>query len=69
MKTMMKKLLAGAAVAASLFSLSAPASATLTNWYLDTDGAGGAAPVQVQDYWIVTGIVVCQQYVFQPQPF
>jgi len=55
MKTMMKKLLAGAAVAASLFSLSAPASATLTNWYLDTDGVGGNAPVLVQDYLDLVG--------------
>lgn len=56
MKTMMKKLLAGAAVAASLFSLSAPASATLTDWYLNTSGVGGvASAIQVQDYIDLTG--------------
>jgi hypothetical protein len=53
--TMIKKSLIGAAVAASLFALSAPASATLSNWYLDTDGAGGNASVQVGDYLDLTG--------------
>ncbi len=53
---MMKKTLISAAVAASLFALSAPASATLTNWYIDTDGAGGNAPVLVQDYLDLTGV-------------
>lgn len=52
---MMKKTLISAAVAASLFALSAPASATLTNWYLDTDGAGGNAPVLVGDWVDLTG--------------
>jgi len=51
-----KKLLAGAAIATSLFALSAPASATLTNWYIDTDGAGSNAPVLVQDYLDLTGV-------------
>lgn len=52
---MFKKLLVGAAVATSLFALSAPASATLTNWYLDTDGAGVNAPVLIEDYLDLTG--------------
>lgn len=52
---MIKKTLVSAAVAASLFALSAPASATLINWYIDTDGAGGNAPVQVHDYLDLTG--------------
>lgn len=53
---MLKKFLAGAALAASLFTLSTPASATLTNWFLDTDGAGGNAAVQVNDWLDLTGI-------------
>ncbi len=52
---MIKKTLVSAAVAASLFALSAPASATLTNWYIDTDGAGGNAPVLVSDYLDLVG--------------
>jgi len=52
---MLKKTLISAAVAASLFALSAPASATLTNWYVDTDGAGGNAPVLVHDYLDIVG--------------
>ncbi|MHB1174857.1 MAG: PEP-CTERM sorting domain-containing protein [Sulfuriferula sp.] len=41
-------LVSGLAVAGS-------ANATLTNWYLDTDGAGGNAPVLVQDYVDLNG--------------
>jgi hypothetical protein len=52
---MMKKLLSSAALAASLFALSAPASATLTNWFIDTDGPGGNAAVQVSDWLDLTG--------------
>lgn len=53
---MMKKVLASVAVAASLFALSVPASAAiLTNWYIDTDGAGGNAPVQVANYLDLNG--------------
>lgn len=52
---MMKKTLTSAALAASLFALSAPASAYLTNWYVDTDGAGGNAPVFVADYLDLVG--------------
>lgn len=54
MKTM-KKLLAGAAVAASLFSLAAPASATLTNWYVNTSGGGFAGATHVNDYLDLNG--------------
>jgi hypothetical protein len=52
---MIKKALLGAALAASLFALSTPASATLTNWYIDTDGAGGNAAVLVSDFLDLTG--------------
>ncbi|TAM52165.1 MAG: PEP-CTERM sorting domain-containing protein [Burkholderiaceae bacterium] len=55
MKTL-KRLLAGVAVAASLFSLSAPASATLTDWYLNSSGVGGVgSAVLVHDYLDLTG--------------
>ena len=50
------KALLTAAVTAGMLALSAPASATLTNWYVDTDGAGGNAPVLVRDYLDLTGI-------------
>ena len=42
-------LVSGLAVAGS-------ANATLTNWYLDTDGAGGNAPTLVKDYADLTGV-------------
>ncbi len=54
MKTM-KRLLAGAAVAASLFSLAAPASATLTNWFINTNGTGSGSAVSVHDYLALSG--------------
>lgn len=54
-KIMIKKSLMSAALAASMLVLSAPASATLTNWYVDTDGAGGNAAVAVQDYLDLNG--------------
>lgn len=53
---MIKKALFSAVMAASLFALSAPASATLTNWFLDTDGPGGNAKVLVKDYLDLTGV-------------
>jgi len=44
------------AIAAGLV-LTAPASATLTNWYVDTDGAAAVSgKVLVQDYLDLTGI-------------
>jgi hypothetical protein len=53
---MIKKFLVGAAMAASMFAMSAHASATLTNWYIDTDGAAGAAgKVKVTDYLDLNG--------------
>lgn len=52
---MLKKTLISAAVTASLFALSAPASATLTNWYLDTNGAAAGGLVQVGDWVDLTG--------------
>ncbi len=55
---MIKKSLISAAVAASLFALSSAASANptpLSNWYIDTDGAGGNAPVLVLDYLDLVG--------------
>jgi len=52
---MFKKSFAGAAVAVSLFAVSLPASATLTNWYVDTDGVGGNAAVLVSDYLDLVG--------------
>lgn len=69
MKTMMKKLLAGAAVAASLFGLSVPASATLTNWFIDTDGPGGNAPVLVHDYLDLTGTAYVHNTFSSPTNF
>lgn len=54
---MFKKALSSAIVATSLFALSAPSSATLTNWYIDTDGPGVvASKILVQDYLDLTGV-------------
>ena len=39
----------------SALAAAGSANATLTNWYLDTDGAGGNAPVLVKDYIDLTG--------------
>ena len=44
-----------AAVTAGLLVLSAPASATLTNWFIDTDGPGGNPKVLVNDYLDLNG--------------
>ena len=44
-----------AAVTAGLLVLSAPASATLTNWVIDTDGPGGNPKVLVNDYLDLNG--------------
>ncbi len=40
----------------SALAAAGSANATLTNWYLDTDGAGGNAPVLIDDYVDLTGI-------------
>lgn len=37
------------------FAAAGSAHATLTNWYLDSDGVGGAAAVQVSDYVDLNG--------------
>ena len=52
---MMKKTLVAAALVGSMFTLSASAE-TLTNWYIDTDGAGGDAPTLVVDYLDLVGV-------------
>lgn len=54
---MIKKSLISAAVAASMFALSSTASAAyLTNWYIDPDGAAGAAgKTQVAEYLNIQG--------------
>lgn len=57
---MIKKLLSSAALAAGLFTMAAPASAALTNWYIDTDGAGGNAPVLVVNYLDLVGTAFVQ---------
>ena len=44
-----------AAITAGLLVLSAPASATLTNWFIDTDGPGGLPKVLVSDYLDLVG--------------
>lgn len=66
---MIKKALFGAAVAASLFALSAPASATLTNWYIDTDGPGGNPKVLVSDYLDLTGVAYVHNTFTTPTTF
>lgn len=53
---MLKKLLGAAAIATSLFAVSSVASATtLSNWFIDTDGAGGNKAVKVFDYLDLNG--------------
>ncbi|WP_394788231.1 flocculation-associated PEP-CTERM protein PepA [Rhodoferax sp.] len=52
---MIKKSLMSAALAASMFALSAPASATLSNWYLDADAGGSGAGVVVKNYVDLNG--------------
>lgn len=52
---LVKNLLASVALASAL-GVAGSANATLTNWYLDTDGSGGNAPVLVQDYIDLTGV-------------
>lgn len=49
-----KSTLAALAVVSGL-AAAGTANATLTNWYLDTDGAGGNASTLVQDYVDLTG--------------
>lgn len=59
--TMIKKSLISAAVAASLFALSSAASAApMSNWFIDTDGIGGNAPVMVQNYLDLVGTAFVQ---------
>ncbi|BBP05657.1 hypothetical protein TPL01_17740 [Sulfuriferula plumbiphila] len=53
MKTIKSTLAALAAV--SGLAVAGNANATLTNWYLDTDGAGGHAPTLVKDWVDLTG--------------
>lgn len=53
MKTLKNCVMALASVAA--IAASGSASATLTNWFLDTDGAGGNAAIQVTDYIDLNG--------------
>ncbi len=50
-----KNLFVSLAVVSAL-GAAAPANATLTNWYLDTDGVGGNAAVLVEDYVDLTGV-------------
>ncbi|WP_210544169.1 PEP-CTERM sorting domain-containing protein [Rhodoferax sp. PAMC 29310] len=51
-----KKTLLGAALALGLSVAALPASATLTNWYIDTDGAGVVSDkVLVKDYLDLIG--------------
>ena len=53
---MLKKFLAGAAIATSLLAVSNTASATvLTNWFIDTDGAGANPAVLVNNYLDLNG--------------
>jgi len=51
---MMKKTIFGTTLFGCMFAMSAHA-ATLTNWYIDTDGAGGNAPELVIDYLDLVG--------------
>jgi hypothetical protein len=69
MRLTIKRLLAGVAVAASFFSLSAPASATLTNWYLNTSGTGFAGAVLVKDYIDLTGTAYAHNAYTSPTTF
>jgi len=61
---MIKKLLSGVAVAASLLALAAPASATptpLTNWKLDSNGSSTAGGlITVAQYLDITGTAFVQ---------
>jgi len=66
---MIKKSLMSAALAATMLALSAPASATLTNWYIDTDGAGGNAPQLVNDYVDLTGRAYVHNTFTSPNSF
>ncbi len=51
---LLKKYLAAVAVISAL-GVSGSANATLTNWYVDSDGAGANAPVLVSDYLDLNG--------------
>jgi len=52
---LLKKCLAVAAVVSAL-GVTGSANATLTNWYVDTDGVGGNAATLVNDYLDLTGV-------------
>jgi hypothetical protein len=68
MKTF-KKTLAALAVASGMV-VAGSAHATLTNWFLDTDGAGGInAPVLVQDYVDLTGTAYVHNTFSNPTTF
>lgn len=68
---MLKKTLISAAVTASLFALSVPASAdTLTNWFLDTNSSSNAGGlISVQDYLDLTGIAYVHNNFTSPSTF
>ena len=67
MKTF-KKTLAALAIASGMV-VAGSAHATLTNWYLDTDGAGGNAPVLVNDYVDLTGTAYVHNTFSSPTAF
>ena len=67
MKTF-KKTLAALAIASGMV-VAGSAHATLTNWYLDTDGAGVNAPVLVNDYVDLTGIAYVHNTFSSPTAF
>lgn len=52
--TIIKKTLAALTTVAAL-TAAGTANATLTNWYIDSDGAGAGAAVQVSDYVDLSG--------------
>lgn len=55
MKSYIKQLGTIAMLSALGFGFASPANAYLANWYVDTDGAGGNAPVFVQNYLDLNG--------------
>ncbi len=67
MKTF-KKTLAALAIASGMV-VAGSAHATLTNWFLDTDGAGGNAPVLVNDYVDLTGTAYVHNTFSSPTAF
>ncbi|NTU56906.1 MAG: hypothetical protein HGA79_11710, partial [Anaerolineales bacterium] len=63
-----KKTLAALATIGT-FAVAGNANATLTNWYLDVDGAGGNAPVLVQDYLDLVGTAYVNNSFSSPTAF